>query len=149
MIMPLVAVIAGIATIWLAATSADGLVTDDYYKEGLAINRELARDRKAASLRLAATLFMRDEAHLALDLRGAMQSVPDSLLLTLTHPTRSGQDAKIHLQGMGNGHYIGQIDDGVKPGKWRLILEDPGGGWRLAGQVQMPLSKAYVMEADK
>lgn len=33
---PLIVIIAGLVTAWLAVTSSDGLVTDDYYKKGLA-----------------------------------------------------------------------------------------------------------------
>jgi uncharacterized protein len=147
MIMPAVAVIGGIVTIWLSAITADGLVTDDYYKQGMAINRELARDEKAKSLGLAAKLSM-DDQNIAIVLHGATENMPAALLLGFSHPTRSGQDQRIRLQNRGMGHYIGRVDQ-LKPGKWRLILEDPEGGWRLAGQVQMPLSKAYIMEANK
>jgi uncharacterized protein len=148
MIMPLVSVIAGSITAWLAVTTADGLVTDDYYKEGLAINKELARDDKARALELSATLSMA-KTNVEVVLQGKIQTaMPDTLLLSFAHPTRSGQDQKIRLQSRGNGHYIAQVSK-LKPGKWHLILEDPEGGWRLASKVNLPLPKAYVMEANK
>jgi hypothetical protein len=34
---PATAVLAGIATVWIAVASADGLVAEDYYKQGLAM----------------------------------------------------------------------------------------------------------------
>jgi hypothetical protein len=43
MLMPATAVVAGFITLWLAITSFDGLVADDYYKQGLAINQTLAK----------------------------------------------------------------------------------------------------------
>ena len=56
MSLPATAVIAGLATVWIAVTSADGLVVGDYYKAGLAINQTLARDDTARALALTATL---------------------------------------------------------------------------------------------
>ena len=41
---PVTVIIAGGFTAWLAVTSSDGLVADDYYKQGLAINQTLERD---------------------------------------------------------------------------------------------------------
>ena len=40
---PVAVVLAGIATTVLAVTTFDGLVADDYYKQGLGINRVIAR----------------------------------------------------------------------------------------------------------
>ena len=43
---PAAVLIAGAATLWLAFTSSDGLVADDYYVRGLQINRELAQPER-------------------------------------------------------------------------------------------------------
>jgi hypothetical protein len=45
MLMPATALFGGIATFWLAATTNNALVVDDYYREGKAINQQLARDQ--------------------------------------------------------------------------------------------------------
>ena len=55
-LFPSMAVIGGMITIYLAVTTSDGLVVDDYYKRGKAINRVLARDKAAARYGLTATL---------------------------------------------------------------------------------------------
>jgi len=51
---PASAVVAGVALLWLAIDSNDGLVVDDYYKEGLAINQVIRRDQAAFDLRYRA-----------------------------------------------------------------------------------------------
>ena len=56
-IMPLTAVIAGGFTVWFAVTSSDGLVVDDYYKQGKAINQTKERDRQAQLLGIRAQLL--------------------------------------------------------------------------------------------
>ena len=38
---PAVVVVAAMATLWLAVTSDDGVVADDYYRRGLLINKDL------------------------------------------------------------------------------------------------------------
>ncbi len=53
---PGIVVVAGFVTLWLAIASDDGLVADDYYKRGLAINRVLERTQRAAALGLLATV---------------------------------------------------------------------------------------------
>ena len=56
MLGPAVVVVAGIYTTVLAFSSNDGLVSDDYYKEGLAINRTLKRDQQAVALGISANV---------------------------------------------------------------------------------------------
>ena len=54
MALPATAVVAGIITLLLAIRSNDGLVADDYYKQGLGINKVLARQEMAAKMGLKA-----------------------------------------------------------------------------------------------
>ena len=44
---PLVSVIGGIALVWVAIATDDGLVTPDYYREGISINQRLTREQAA------------------------------------------------------------------------------------------------------
>ena len=57
---PITAVIAGTATVIIAMHEPDGLVADDYYKEGLAINRTLAKEQMAKQLNLSAELSLKN-----------------------------------------------------------------------------------------
>lgn len=43
MFFPATAVVAGLITFWIAYSSFDGMVVDDYYKEGRAIDKTMAR----------------------------------------------------------------------------------------------------------
>ncbi|MFZ1910379.1 MAG: FixH family protein, partial [Burkholderiales bacterium] len=53
---PAAVVVASFYTLYLAIVSADGLVDGDYYKDGLAINRVLAREDAAERLDMAARI---------------------------------------------------------------------------------------------
>jgi hypothetical protein len=45
-------------TAYLAVVSNDGLVEDDYYKQGLAVNQRTARAQRAAELGIEVELLL-------------------------------------------------------------------------------------------
>ena len=49
-LLPASVVVASIITVIIAFQNADSLVADNYYKDGLAINQVIARDKAAAQL---------------------------------------------------------------------------------------------------
>ena len=144
--LPATAVIAGVTTVWIATTSADGLVVGDYYKAGLAINQTLARDDAAHALALTATLQGDDNA-LALTLAGRLQAYPDQLSLTLAHPTRQGQDQTLAFSHAGGGHYRASLP-AMPAGKWHALLTDAAATWRLSGVLHTPFSQPVTLTTD-
>ncbi len=58
---PAIVVVAGIYTAWLALKSDDGLVTDDYYRKGLAVNQTIARSEQATRLGLVAGIRIAED----------------------------------------------------------------------------------------
>jgi hypothetical protein len=145
--LPATAVIAGLTTVWIAATTADGLVVGDYYKAGLAINQTLARDDAARTLALAATL-QREDGALALTLAGHLKAYPDQLSLTLAHPTHQGLDQTLVLRHAGGGHYRTSLP-AMPAGKWHAQLTDPASStWRLAGVLHTPFSQPVTLMTD-
>jgi hypothetical protein len=133
MIPPAAAVAAGIVMGVLALRSEDGLVVDDYYKRGLAINQVLDREARAVQLGLQATLSFSpqgDRVRVVLSAGGSDASRPT---LRLVHPTRTGRDQTVVLASGAGGVFEGALMP-VSPGTWRLVLEDSGGLWRLAGE---------------
>jgi hypothetical protein len=141
--LPATAVIAGLATVWIAYRSADGLVVGDYYKAGLAINQTLGRDELARKLELSATLQIVG-ATLQLDLAGRLDAFPPSLKVHVAHPTRQGADQSLELAHAGNGQYRG-ILGAMSDGKWHVQVEDPETRWRLNGVLHTPMTEAAVL----
>jgi hypothetical protein len=94
MLGPGIVVLAGFATLWIALRSDDGLVADDYYKRGLAVNQTLDRSVRGADLGLSATLDVTREGDVTLRLRSHDAAVPAAMppvvRLRLVHPTRAG-----------------------------------------------------------
>jgi hypothetical protein len=144
--LPATAVIAGLTTVWIAATSADGLVVGDYYKAGLAINQTLARDDAARALALTATLHSEGDT-LTLTLAGHLQAFPDQLSLTLAHPTHQGLDHTLLLSHAGGGVYRAALP-AMPAGKWHAQLVDSAAKWRLSGVLHTPFSQPATLTAS-
>lgn len=145
MAFPLIAVIGGMITLWLAITTDDGVVADDYYKQGLAINRVIARDSAAKSLSLRADVAARGN-EMNLTLSGSLRHYPETLRLLILHPTQAGHDQAVTLQHQGNGKYVGEYH-GISNGEWDLILEDIAKTWRLTGKWNSTMTQAVLESA--
>ena len=131
MLMPAIALVGGLVTFWLAATSNHALVVDDYYSQGKAINLQLARDRLAVAAGLAATLT--DEPGGVTVRLSANDGValPATVSLRVMHATRAELDRVTSLARTGAGVY--QHPDLHLPvgGRWRVQIEDDQHRWRL------------------
>jgi len=141
--LPATAVIGSMISLYLAITTSDGLVVDDYYTRGKAINRDLARDQAAQTHRLEARLEI-DMAgnRVALTLQAHGYMPPRELRLSFLHPTQPGHDQRVALERIGEGQYAGGIGE-LGRGKWYVQLE--ADDWRLSGRMQMPLAAPVVL----
>lgn len=148
MIAPATAVFSGALMLWLAIASYDGLVSDDYYKQGLAINQVLLRDERAAQLGYEASASISDDgSRVRVTLRSAQGSpLPSTLQLRLAHPTRAGRDQSAVLEATLAGHYEAHVPP-PEAGRWRVSIEDLPGTWRLAGPWRLPHDRAITLQA--
>ena len=145
--LPMTAVIASMFTIYKAVSTADGLVVDDYYKRGKAINMDLARDAAAARYQLKASIDidLRDN-RVQLLLESTAMELPATLTFSLLHPTQAGYDQVLVLQHRGDGVYAGDIDEMAR-GNWYLQLE--ADDWRLSGSMRIPQTETTVLLPTK
>jgi len=133
---PAVVVVAGLATAWIAATTHDGLVAEDYYKQGLGVNQRLAREERAAAMGLEGRLRLTAErAELRLDSRTGA-ALPAHVRLVLAHPTRSGADRAVLLTGREGVYSALLVAPG--PGRWQATVEDEAATWRVSGSLRLP-----------
>jgi len=143
---PATVIVAGFVTLWLAIVSNDGLVADDYYKQGLAMNQRLQRDHYASELGLKAD-FMRSGQQVRLMVTAKRDvSLPEALTLKLSHPTRAGQDQMVKMVSEGQGFYGGELTADVS-GRWYVSIEDPSGKWRLQGDWQADAEGSLRLES--
>ena len=126
---PAAVLVAGALTTWIAFASADGLVAEDYYKQGLGINRRLAREEEARRLGLTAEIRLAADA-VQVKLYGA---APDALFVHLAHATRSGHDVRLRLVREEDVYKASMPP--LPPGRWRIAIEDPRGAWRIVKEA--------------
>lgn len=134
---PFIVVIAGIYTAWLAITTSDGLVTDDYYKKGLAVNQTIARNDQAIKLGLVAGVGIAGETmSVRMQAQSGQFEKPAAIFVTISHPTRAGLDQSRVLVRNGDV-YTGEVRLPAS-GHWLVLLEDERKTWRLMGNVVLP-----------
>jgi hypothetical protein len=135
MVAPVASVLAGIVMTWLAVASSDGLVVDDYYKQGLAINRTLQRDVRAQAMGLRAEMSVSPErSRVAITVSSANGAVvPAAIRLHFAHPGKSGMDQVVMLAAVSTGRYEGVVEP-LTSGRWLLTVEDADRTWRLNGE---------------
>lgn len=134
---PFVVVIAGFITLWLALSSDDGLVAEDYYQRGLTIQQTLHRSERARTLGLVAYLRLTPEQiSLRLQSNDPRFPLPVALRITLSHPTRAGLDRTLLLHE-SDGEYRAKYRL-PSAGHWLVQIEDEAGTWRLLGSVILP-----------
>jgi len=135
--LPASAVIAGFVTLHLAVRSYDGPVVDDYYQQGLAINRDLRRDRAARDLDIRGELRLDREARrMRLSLAGVERFEPPATVrVRLLHATRSGVDRELIMPAAASGTYEAALP-ALAPGRWHLHVETER--WRVSGQFRAP-----------
>lgn len=151
MALPAAAIIGGAVTLWLAIASDDGMVARDYYKRGLAINRELARSERASQLGLRARLDLSgDRVRVRVS---ATQTLPPetTLRLSLVHPGQRGADRTLVLARVSGdatqAEYSGRFEDDapLPAAAWQVVLESAS--WRLDGQLRRDGERQIVLEA--
>ena len=125
-LLPGTAVVASLYTLMIANQYADDLVVDDYYEEGLAINRQLQRQNQARVLELKAT-FTSQDRQLDIQLEGAIEA--SQLRLLLSHAMESDQDFAVPVQQVSLGHYRVLLPQVLK-GRWHWTVDEGVSSYR-------------------
>jgi hypothetical protein len=141
---PFIVVVAALVTAWLAWSTSDGLVTEDYYKEGLAVAETLSRSKRAEEMGIGVGLRLSQD-QVRVRLAGTLDEKPPTLRLTLSHPTRAGFDRNAELSVQG-GTYVGRLDLPAA-GHWLLLVEDQARTWRVMGSVMLPAANEVTIGA--
>ena len=131
-LLPASVVVAGISMVFIANRGADDLVVDEYYKDGLAINRKLEKKDRARELGISATLRVEGQDVIVWT-RGPVQD--SRLQLQLSHPLESSRDFTVALVQSVPGEYRGRLNADVAP-RWHWALLSEGERpWRLDGSI--------------
>lgn len=137
-LIPALTVVAGITTLLLAMQAPSGLVVDDYYKQGLAINQDLARTDRARELGIRARVSHDAQTGiLTVELGSSAGKRPASLKLTLAHPTLPHRDRTLELLMGADGRYTATLGD-LPQILWHVSITPPDDQWRIIGRMHLP-----------
>ena len=141
---PAIVVVAGIITAWIAYTRGDPLISEDYYRKGLAVPQTLASSERAHALGLEAAVRLGadDSVKVMLAATESGFKAPAEIRLTLSHPTRAGLDQS-QLLVLEGGAYRGRLHLPAS-GHWLLLIESEQQGWRMLGKVILPASEVKI-----
>ena len=144
MIGPAAVIAAGIATTVLAFRSSDGLVADDYYKQGLGINRVIAREEAARSLGVRGTVSF--EGGAARAVLAAERPLGERVRLRLVNAARASDDRIATLSRDPSGAYAGAVATPAA-GRWTLVLETAE--WRLEAPADLRAAHTVDVRARR
>ena len=131
--LPAVVVVASFITLGIAMKGSDTLVVDDYYKQGLEINKVLVREDHAKAAQLAFTPSLSSDGTLVLNFSAADGfSYPERIDLKLNHATRDDVDRKLLLTHGGNGVYVAKVGH-LEAGPW--YVDASTAQWRVVKRV--------------
>jgi len=148
--IPASAVLMGAIMLYLAVSTYDGLVTDDYYKKGLHINRSMERDESATTHGLSSIVKLEASGGVVeVVLEGNPEfAAPEILNLRFFHATRPGLDIHLRLRRLAGGRYVASRPE-LAPGRWHVQLD--ADDWRLKGElgggdgaIRLPLGRAVA-----
>jgi hypothetical protein len=138
--LPVLTIFACAITVTIAVKGRDGVVAEDYYRQGLAINRSIRRDEVAFERGISAVLSIDTERQrIQVQLSQANGEPLPSItaqeqqalrleLINAVHPER---DQRLTLLPEGHGRWFAQAS-GLAAGPWDVVLEATD--WRLSAQ---------------
>jgi len=139
-------VIAGVTTVIIAVKHDDSLVVDNYYKEGLAINRVITQKENAVKLGVVASLsFNAENQMLNIVLSEQHASANNIIKIRLVHATISEFDREHFLTRNSDDGYAVKLGS-VQPGWWRIIIEPVDAQWQIEQRVQFPIESMLTIK---
>lgn len=148
LIFPGASIIYCAVAITIAMSTENAMVTDDWSKEGRAINMSIARDERAAELEMAANIdFQGRDIVVRLDTRDGPADFP-YLILNLFHPTLADRDRTIQFRQVAPGQFAGKLLEPID-GRWYYDLRGPANEWRLKGEAWLPAEDGITVWAGE
>ncbi|MFW1676252.1 FixH family protein [Pontibacter sp. JAM-7] len=148
---PLIAVfIYGTTFLYLSIVTMDGVVKDDYYKVARNHLLDPSRIEAAHTMGISGDLLLDNmTGDLMLHFKTNQDTPPDTLQLSIVHPTHQKYDQSITLRRVPSSMaYTGSLQAALK-GKRYLVLEPESQLWRLRAEVLPPYDQNTIeLRAD-
>jgi len=129
---PVLAVVAGIATVIITSQNQPEMVVDDYYKKGKGINQELTLYNKAEEIGIKLELKVNKDL---IEVK-SNQQLP-AIKLQMIHSTLGDLDFSMVLTPNAKGTLSATAEELIT-GKWQAILMPMDESWKVKNVVAFP-----------
>lgn len=143
--VPIASVILSSIMVTVAVSSRDSMVSDNYYKDGMAINQTIGQDQAADRLQLQPALSIDANGMIVLAFDAALNPPEPWLMLKIIHPTLGDRDVELKLLPTESG-FSAELPAPLQ-GRWILDLYSHDKAWRIREQIEIPLSE-YRLNRD-
>jgi hypothetical protein len=148
-----------VATVVIAFSHRDSLVSESWYESGTQINRRIESEMNAAKRSIRAEVRIDDATgEVRVDLTGQNLATLRELVLDFSHPTRASRDRSISVVRPDSGSFRGQLSEKLS-GRWYASLapreaasasdastpEAISDAWRLTTTLYLPSAEPLVM----
>ncbi len=148
--LPVSSVIAGISTVFIAASTSDSLVVDNYYQTGLTINDNKQANEAAKKLGIHGQLIFTDEniqLQIAMNDINEQQKLPEQLYLLLSHPTHQHKDLEVRLNKTSQNLYSASEKTSIS-GRYYMNLHPKNDAWLIQQQLVIDADKVIGYQAQ-
>ena len=140
--VPIASVILSSIMVTVAVRGKDAMVSDNYYKDGMAINQTIEQDQVADRLNLRPELSIEANGSVLLAFDTPLNPPEPWLTLKVIHPTIGDRDVEIRLLPTESG-FSGDLPSALQ-GRWILDLYSHDKTWRIREQIDLPLSRQLL-----
>ncbi|MPY23898.1 FixH family protein [Shewanella psychropiezotolerans] len=133
-ILPLCAVVASVNLLYLAVVNKDSLVSEDYYKDGKRINRDLKKIKYAKQLGLQFEMIV-DDNTLTITQHGGEPYLA-AMNVEFFHPTIKARDFTQVVTADGNQIYRIALEQPIT-GSWEVRLDGYDRKWRIQKRLEI------------
>ncbi|MFN6972144.1 MAG: FixH family protein [Rheinheimera sp.] len=140
--IPFATMLKAVHSVYLMNQQSPDLIVDDYYREGRAINMNLAKYREAASRNLQANILV--AANKAILKFESSPILDATLQLRFVHNTVAAYDFEVKAERSGENLYVAELPRTVT-GKWNLIVTDQTEQWKLRASFLLPQNEAIKL----
>jgi len=142
---PAFSVVAGLSLLFFSMQIDDGVVVDDYYKKGKAINLDLTRDKNAQDLGMTGQVIYQPETNIMKIELASKNPMPlnETIDIDIMHATLGRMDINQKFVTTPETHYQIRIPTELAKGGW--IIQIGNKQWRIHGRIDVPTNYSTTM----
>lgn len=126
---PAAVIVACVITAYFVLQHPDGLVASDYYKQGKAINAQLAQISRAEQLRLNTMQLAATDDKLSITFPDAR--LQDRIEVILAHPVDADRDIRAFVSPDSEGRYEVAVSGKIRERRRVIVTDFPAHSWRV------------------